>query len=52
MSITTSTPQEAEAVASQLKIIARPMYSNPPVNGSRIATEVNTYSRVQSAETG
>jgi aspartate aminotransferase len=52
MSITTSTPQEAEAVASQLKIIARPMYSNPPVNGSRIATEVNTCSRVQNAEIG
>ena len=30
-----ATPQEAEAVASQLKIIIRPMYSNPPIHGAR-----------------
>ena len=28
---------EAKIVESQLKIIIRPMYSNPPINGARIA---------------
>jgi len=28
--------KEAEAVESQLKILVRPMYSNPPVHGARI----------------
>jgi aspartate aminotransferase, mitochondrial len=27
-------------VESQLKILVRPMYSNPPVNGARIASEI------------
>ena len=31
---------EAARVASQLKITIRPMYSNPPVNGARIAAGV------------
>jgi len=31
---------EAARIASQLKIIIRPMYSNPPVHGARIVTEV------------
>ena len=34
------TPEEAKAVESQLKIIIRPMYSNPPVNGARIASTI------------
>jgi len=31
---------EADTVMSQLKIVIRPMYSNPPIHGARIATEV------------
>jgi len=31
---------EAARVMSQLKILIRPMYSNPPVNGARIVTEI------------
>jgi aspartate aminotransferase len=34
------TPEEQQAVLSQLKILVRPMYSNPPVEGARIAAEV------------
>jgi len=34
------TPEEAKAVESQLKIIIRPMYSNPPINGARIASTI------------
>ncbi len=30
--------EEAERISSQLKIIARPMYSNPPVHGARIVS--------------
>jgi len=36
----TSDNAEAEAVASQLKIIIRPMYSNPPINGARLVAKV------------
>lgn len=32
--------KEADAVLSQLKIIIRPMYSNPPINGARIAATI------------
>ena len=38
----TSSQQEASAVESQLKIIIRPLYSNPPINGARIANEILT----------
>merc|ERR1712070_497552 len=31
---------EAARVNSQLKIVIRPMYSNPPINGARIAATV------------
>lgn len=34
--------QEAETVMSQLKIVIRPMYSNPPLHGARLAQEVLT----------
>lgn len=40
LSILTDTPEEAIAIDSQLKIIARPMYSNPPITGVRIVNEV------------
>ena len=33
---------EAKAVESQLKILIRPMYSNPPIHGARIVTNVLT----------
>ena len=36
--------EEAARVESQIKILIRPMYSNPPRHGARVATEV-TYSR-------
>jgi len=29
-----------DAVESQIKILIRPMYSNPPINGARLASEV------------
>ncbi|KAL5466716.1 hypothetical protein EMCRGX_G030864 [Ephydatia muelleri] len=36
--------QEVAAVDSQMKIIIRPLYSNPPINGARIAIELLTQS--------
>lgn len=41
-SLICNTKEEAAATMSQLKIIIRPMYSNPPVTGARIATEILT----------
>uniref|UniRef100_T1IT14 Aspartate aminotransferase, mitochondrial n=1 Tax=Strigamia maritima TaxID=126957 RepID=T1IT14_STRMM len=32
--------KEAESVLSQLKIIIRPMYSNPPIHGARIVSTI------------
>ena len=32
--------EEVKKVESQLKIIIRPLYSNPPIHGARIATEI------------
>lgn len=40
LSVVTASPEEAERVSSQLKVIVRPMYSNPPVHGARIVAEV------------
>nr|XP_005899977.1 PREDICTED: aspartate aminotransferase, mitochondrial isoform X2 [Bos mutus] len=34
--------EEAKRVESQLKILIRPMYSNPPINGARIASTILT----------
>ncbi|KAF8319956.1 hypothetical protein DL93DRAFT_2074257 [Clavulina sp. PMI_390] len=36
-SLTTSSPEEKARVDSQIKIIVRPLYSNPPLHGARIA---------------
>lgn len=36
-SLTTADPEEKARVDSQLKIVIRPMYSNPPIHGARIA---------------
>eukprot|EP01040_Poterioochromonas_malhamensis_P006542 gene6542-7043_t len=40
LSVVTSSKEEAERVNSQLKVIVRPMYSNPPIHGARIVAEV------------
>ena len=32
--------EEASRVNSQIKILIRPMYSNPPIHGARIVTEI------------
>ena len=32
--------EEAERLESQLKLVIRPMYSNPPIHGARIVEEV------------
>ncbi|KAI1447293.1 hypothetical protein ABKA04_002337 [Annulohypoxylon sp. FPYF3050] len=39
-SIVASTPEEKKRVESQLKILVRPLYSNPPLHGARIASEI------------
>ncbi|KAF9531974.1 aspartate aminotransferase [Crepidotus variabilis] len=39
-SVTTASPEEKARVDSQLKIIIRPMYSNPPLHGARIANTI------------
>jgi aspartate/tyrosine/aromatic aminotransferase len=39
-SLITSSKEAAQATLSQLKIIVRPMYSNPPIHGARIVTEI------------
>lgn len=39
-SLTTADPEEKARVDSQLKIIIRPMYSNPPVHGARVANTI------------
>ena len=36
--------EEVKAVDSQMKILIRPLYSNPPINGARIAIELLTQS--------
>jgi len=40
LSFVTATAGEAEAVESQLKILVRPMYSNPPVYGARLVSTI------------
>jgi len=40
LSVMTSSQAEADAVQSQLKILARPMYSNPPIHGVRVVNEI------------
>ncbi|KAJ1913354.1 aspartate transaminase aat1 [Tieghemiomyces parasiticus] len=39
-SLVCDSPKEKAATESQLKILIRPMYSNPPMNGARIVNEV------------
>lgn len=40
LSLVCESPAEAKAVESQLKILIRPMYSNPPVHGARIVAKI------------
>ena len=40
LSIVCSDMKQKEAVESQLKIIVRPMYSNPPIHGARIVSTI------------
>eukprot|EP00180_Rhodochaete_pulchella_P001883 Plantae.Rhodophyta-Rhodochaete_pulchella.ctg28294.p1 GENE.Plantae.Rhodophyta-Rhodochaete_pulchella.ctg28294~~Plantae.Rhodophyta-Rhodochaete_pulchella.ctg28294.p1 ORF type:complete len:223 (+),score=42.68 Plantae.Rhodophyta-Rhodochaete_pulchella.ctg28294:88-669(+) len=40
LSLLTDSVEEAAAIESQLKIVARPMYSNPPVHGVRVVNEI------------
>jgi hypothetical protein len=39
-SLITSSKEVAQTTLSQLKILIRPMYSNPPIHGARIVTEI------------
>ncbi|PVU95311.1 hypothetical protein BB561_001886 [Smittium simulii] len=39
-SIVCATPEEKDCVLSQIKILVRPLYSSPPLNGARIAEKV------------
>ena len=40
MSLVCADAEERKRVDSQLKILIRPMYSNPPVAGARVAAEI------------
>jgi aspartate aminotransferase len=39
-SLVTASPEEKARVDSQIKIVVRPMYSNPPLHGARIAANI------------
>ncbi|KXL43114.1 hypothetical protein M433DRAFT_131148 [Acidomyces richmondensis BFW] len=39
-SIVTASPEEKTRVDSQIKILVRPLYSNPPVHGARVASTI------------
>ena len=39
-SLVTADPEEKARVESQLKILIRPMYSNPPLHGARVANTI------------
>lgn len=39
-SIIASSPEEKKRLESQIKILIRPLYSNPPLHGARIASEI------------
>ncbi len=39
-SLVAASPEEKAKIESQLKIIIRPLYSNPPIHGARIAAEI------------
>jgi aspartate aminotransferase len=39
-SVLAESPEEKKRIDSQIKILVRPLYSNPPINGARIASEI------------
>ena len=39
-SVVCESSEEKKRVDSQIKILVRPMYSNPPIHGARIASEI------------
>ena len=39
-SIVCESAEERKRVDSQIKILVRPLYSNPPVHGARVASEI------------
>jgi aspartate aminotransferase, mitochondrial len=39
-SVVCDSAEEKKRVESQLKILVRPLYSNPPIHGARIASEI------------
>ncbi|KAK9510726.1 hypothetical protein O3M35_005457 [Rhynocoris fuscipes] len=39
-SLVTNSPDDAARVMSQLKILIRPMYSNPPIHGARLVNKI------------
>ncbi|KAF5099136.1 hypothetical protein D0Z03_001084 [Geotrichum reessii] len=41
-SLVAESAEEVQRIDSQLKIIIRPLYSNPPIHGARIASEILT----------
>ena len=43
--------EEAARVESQIKILIRPMYSNPPRHGARVATEVSSETIISESPT-
>jgi aspartate aminotransferase len=47
LNVVCQSAEEAKAVESQLKILIRPMYSNPPIHGARIAHSVLTNSELR-----
>uniref|UniRef100_A0A170YUJ9 Aspartate aminotransferase n=1 Tax=Triatoma infestans TaxID=30076 RepID=A0A170YUJ9_TRIIF len=40
LTVVTNSAEEAARVLSQIKILIRPMYSNPPIHGARIVTKI------------
>ena len=42
VSILCSNEEECDIVESQMRMVIRPMYSNPPISGARIATNLLT----------
>ena len=39
-SVVCESAEEKKRVDSQIKILVRPLYSNPPIHGARIASEI------------
>jgi aspartate aminotransferase len=52
LSVVCADAEEAKRVESQLKMVIRPMYSNPPIHGARIVTEVLSDAALRQQWTG